>query len=378
MPGNRKFIIVISLLALATVLILNWILRDGRQPELRANIAEALSGEVDFELYKRAVKPIPFQFPEDFGPHPGFQTEWWYYTGNLTTPEGRAFGYQLTFFRRALSPKKRERASDWATNQIYFAHFAVTDIREERFHSFERFSRGALGLSGAQAPPYRVWVENWQAADSEGSTILTAEDSNVAIRLELVPEKPIVLQGDKGLSRKGPKEGNASYYFSQTRIASRGVITIDGKDHAVTGDSWLDREWSTSALESDDVGWDWFSIQLDDQREIMLFQIRKKEGGISRFSTGKIVRRDGSTRTLENDSFEITVTDWWRSPNSGIKYPSGWIIETTQSPKRLTVTPRIKNQEHLHSFIYWEGAVSVESEESRGVGYVEMTGYERQ
>lgn len=378
MPGNRKFIIAISLLALVSLLILYWLRSDNRQPELRANISEALSGETDIELYQRAIEPIQFRFPEDFGPHPGYQTEWWYYTGNLTTPEGRAFGYQLTFFRRALSPHMKERTSDWATNQVYFAHFAVTDIRSKRFHSFEHFSRGALGLAGAQAEPYRVWVENWQAAGSEKTTTLTAEESSAAIHLDLVPEKPIVLQGDEGLSRKGAKEGNASYYFSQTRIASRGVVTVDGKEYRVTGNSWLDREWSTSALESGDVGWDWFSIQLDDQREIMLFQIRKKDGSISRFSTGKIVYQDGTTRSLENDTFDITVTDWWRSPDTGITYPSGWIIETTLSPERLTVTPRIENQEHLHSFIYWEGAVSVETEDSKGLGYVEMTGYERQ
>ncbi|MCP4755379.1 MAG: carotenoid 1,2-hydratase, partial [Proteobacteria bacterium] len=235
-----------------------------RSPETSpyASVTEALSVNGIPENFARAETVRKFVFPEDAGPHPDFQTEWWYYTGNLDDGAGHHFGYQLTFFRRAVAAEAPKRPSRWGTRQVYFAHFAVTDVAENRFYSFERFSRGSTGLAGARARPYSVWLENWRAFDREGKTHLVAQEKNVSLKLTLSPQKPIALHGDRGLSPKSLGKGNASYYYSQTRIETTGRIKIGSNSHQVQGSSWLDREWSTSTLGRNQSGWDWFSIQL--------------------------------------------------------------------------------------------------------------------
>jgi predicted secreted hydrolase len=345
------------------------------KPQFFASVTEALSTEVNLDQYERALRAREFRFPEDLGPHEGFQTEWWYYTGNLRDAGGRHFGYQLTVFRRAVSPEAVKRKSKWSTNQIYFAHFAVTDTASESFYSFERFSRGSAGLSGAQAHPFKVWIENWHIFEKEGKTIIEAEDSGISIQLSLSSEKQIVLQGDRGLSQKGAEPGNASYYYSQTRILSSGQIRIHSEAFTVSGYSWLDREWSTSALSKQQSGWDWFSIQLEDNREIMLFQIRQGEKQISPFSGGTLVLADGNTIRIKRSDFNIKVTDRWQSPHTNIEYPSGWTVSLPKLNITLQLEPYLADQEHRHSFAYWEGAVKIRGEGVTGSGYVELTGY---
>lgn len=348
--------------------------RDNNVSSQVNNVAESLSGS-SAEGFARADKIIKFTFPQDFGPHPEYQTEWWYYTGNLSTKEGREFGYQLTFFRRALSPEQVERESDWGTNQIYFAHFALSDIQDKQFYSSEKWSRGAAGLAGAQINPFRVWIDNWSIEGDHETIQLQADDKSFSIDLILEPLKPIVLQGDRGLSQKSSGEGNASYYFSQTRIESSGKLSIGEEQFEVTGLSWLDREWSTSVLGEDQVGWDWFSIQLDDGREIMMYQLRLKDGGIDPYSSGSFIEKDGSVTQLKAQDFEIEVLDKWQSPDTKKVYPSKWKIIIPKEEIELMVTPRFNNQELLHSFIYWEGAVKVSGDGLSGKGYVELTGY---
>ncbi|MEM7008245.1 MAG: lipocalin-like domain-containing protein [Thermodesulfobacteriota bacterium] len=338
------------------------------------NVSESLSGTTA-EGFARVDKPREFSFPEDFGPHPEYQTEWWYYTGNLSTKDSREFGYQLTFFRRALTPEDIKRESDWSTNQIYFAHFALTDIKNEKFYSTEKWSRGAAGLAGAQTSPFRVWIDGWEITGDPKKVQLNVSDGDVSLKLSLMPLKPIVLQGDKGLSQKSRDPGNASYYFSQTRINSKGKITIDGQVFEVSGLSWLDREWSTSALGEDQEGWDWFSIQLDDGREIMLYQLRLKDGGVDPYSSGTLVLKDGKTLPIKSKDFDIKVLDNWTSPETENVYPSKWSISIPKYDINLTVTPVQNNQELLLSFVYWEGAVRVSGEKISGKGYVELTGY---
>jgi predicted secreted hydrolase len=235
-----------------------------------ADLAEFLGG--DAEGYTRALAPRPFVFPADHGPHPDFRSEWWYFTGNLETPEGRPFGFQLTLFRFALAPEAPARESAWATRQSYMGHFALADIARERFFPFQRLARGAAGLAGAEAGPLRVWLGDWTITGAGGEQPrfnLEAAEEGVGIALELESTKPLVLQGDRGLSQKSADPGNASFYYSLTRLAARGTVTVDGEEYAVAGAAWLDREWSTSALAPDQAGWDWFALQLDDGRDLM-------------------------------------------------------------------------------------------------------------
>jgi predicted secreted hydrolase len=353
-------------------------MQQGATTAYRADVVEALTDRDQLSGFERAVAVHRFEFPSDFGPHPGFQTEWWYYTGNLTASNGDRFGYQLTFFRRALAAKPLHGLSKWRSNQVYFAHFAVTDVTQKKFHSSERFSREALGLAGAQANPYRVWIEDWQVYRERDEFIIEAGAGEAEIRFRLKAEKPIVLQGNRGLSQKGPETGNASYYFSQTRLATRGIIRSDSVVSEVTGTSWLDREWSTSALAQGESGWDWFALQLDDNRELMLFQIRSGQGRISDFSSGTYVDRNGRASYLSREEFIIRVTESWKSPHTGITYPAGWLIDIPKHHLQLTISPLLNDQEHRLSFIYWEGAARIISDTVNGSGYVELTGYEHE
>jgi predicted secreted hydrolase len=333
-------------------------------------------------LFERVDGPEPLEFPADDGPHPETLTEWWYYTGNLVTPDGRRFGFQLTFFRRAAAPPGLaiERDSAWATDQIYLAHFALTDVDGNGFHAFERFSRGAAGLAGAQGDPYRVWLEDWTIeSDGEGSYRLAAAQDEIRIELALEDLKGRTLHGDSGYSRKGPEPGNASIYISQARLRADGAVTLAGERYEVSGLAWLDHEYSTSALGPEEVGWDWFSIQLDDGSELMLFQLRRSDGGVSPYSSGTLIEPDGSAVHLSLEEFSITVNRLWTSPHSGAEYPAGWTIEIPSLDIQLEVEPYVADQELSVSFVYWEGASSAGGTRAgapvSGSGYVELTGY---
>jgi predicted secreted hydrolase len=332
--------------------------------------------------FQRAEDPREWHFPEDFGPHPDYQTEWWYYTGNLESEEGRRFGYQLTIFRRALLPEvdRVERESDWATDQIYMGHFAISDFSAGEHYAFERFSRGAAGLAGAQSEPYQVWLEDWQIGQLEdGRYQLTAEQEGIALDLMMEDLKSPILHGDQGYSQKGPGSGNASYYYSQTRLSTSGTVTTRDGSYQVSGFSWKDHEFSTSALSEGQVGWDWFSIQLNDGSELMVFQIRRDDGSIDPYSSGTWISPDGEAITVSKDEFVIQVEDTWRSPNSGGEYPSQWRLEIPGQDLQLEIKPYMADQEMNVSYNYWEGAVQIEGTsggiEIAGSGYVEMTGY---
>ncbi len=333
--------------------------------------------------FARADGPVVFEFPKDHGPHPDFQTEWWYYTGNLQAEDGRRFGYQLTFFRRALSaPEVRsERESPWGADQVYLAHFALSDVDGRQFFAEERFERGAAGLAGAEGEPsFAVWLQDWRVEQTGEDTYrLAAVQDGVSIALELVDRKGPVLQGEAGYSQKGPEAGNASYYISQTRLESGGTIRVNGEDVAVRGWSWMDHEFSTSALSAGQVGWDWFSIQLDNDREMMVYTLRRADGSIDPYSKGTLIFEDGDTRVLSAEDFSIEATEQWQSPRSGAVYPAGWVIRVPGEDLELTVRPLMPDQEWRGSFIYWEGAVVVDGRWGQaavsGFGYGELTGY---
>jgi predicted secreted hydrolase len=335
--------------------------------------------------FERAVAPLDWQFPRDFGAHEAYQTEWWYYTGNVQTEDGRRFGYQFTIFRRAIAPPtaRADSESEWRADQLYMAHFGLSDVAGERFFHEERFSRGGADLAGATADPrYHVWLEDWQvtALDSSAQTtrISAQMAEGAALDLTLTQTKPPALHGDGGLSAKSSDAGNASHYYSLTRLATEGTITIGGETFTVSGATWKDHEFSTCALGSDGVGWDWFGLQLDDNRELMVGQIRLADGRRDPSFGGLLVNPDGTTRYLPSDSFTIEALDSWESPHTGAVYPSGWTItvETGDgAPLRLTVTPQLLDQElHGGGIAYWEGTVRLEGDIT-GYGYAELTGY---
>ena len=340
----------------------------------------AALGSGDNTGYQRAEQPRPFQFPADHGPHPQFRNEWWYATGNLTDAAGRQFGYQLTLFRIALTPTTPVADSAWRTAQIYMGHFALTDVADQRHYGFERFSRGALGLAGAQSEPFRVWLENWELSGGESELWpmrIRAQEEVIAVDLTLNPGKPLVLQGDRGLSQKSAEPGNASYYYSYPRLPTEGTIQISGQTFTVNGASWLDREWSTSALGSEQSGWDWFALQLDDGRELMFYRLRRKDGGTDRFSQGVLVATDGQTRLLRFDEVDLQPLGEWQSPQTSDRYPASWRLRVPAETLDLTVTPKAADQEMRLTVRYWEGAVTVSGragdQKITGQGYLEMT-----
>ncbi|MBU3914202.1 carotenoid 1,2-hydratase, partial [bacterium] len=355
---NRFFLPVLFFVIVSTMLtVVLYMQQDTREkPVYVASISDVLTTGANDEGFSKADIKREFVFPEDAGPHPGFRSEWWYYTGNLKSENGRLFGYQLTIFRQALSASAPISASTWRTNQIYMAHFAVTDIHSNRFYSYSRTVRGASELAGAQSNPYRVWLEDWTITGFFNSPTLRAREKDISIHLNLKSLKDIVPQGDQGLSQKSAGKGNASYYFSQTRLKTTGKIKIKNETFQITGLSWLDREWSTSSLGKSDTGWDWFSLQLDDNRELMLYVIRQKNGKISPFSSGTLVNPDGTIKHLTQQLYRVTPLEFWKSPETGIQYPIRWSIEIPTIDLRLEVKPYIKNQEHKHNFVYWEGA----------------------
>ena len=350
-----------------------------------ANVVAALSGEAD-AAFARAYDPMPLTFPRDHGAHPEYQTEWWYYTGNLADEQGNQYGFQFTIFRSALTPTMPERISDLATNQIYMAHFAITDGADDRHYSFERFSRGAGGLAGATGEPsFSVWLEDWsvtQPAPDQMQIKAAAETEDgeqVVLDLQLQETRPPILHGDAGLSQKGPEAGNASYYYSLAGLESRGTITIGDRSLAVTGLSWMDHEFGTSALSGNAVGWDWFSLQLDNGMALMFAQIRTPDGQALGQFEGTLVEADGTQHLIASEDFTLQVLDEWTSPRSDITYPSGWRVQLPAFAFDVEVTPLVRDQEMQVSYVYWEGAVmvtgTVDNAPVTGRGYVELTGY---
>jgi predicted secreted hydrolase len=344
-----------------------------------SKLSALLGGDAD-QAFARALQPRIFTFPEDHGPHPEFRNEWWYVTGNLNDDDGRRFGFELTVFRFALAPSPVPAMSAWRTNQVYIAHLAVTNAQDQDFHVAQRYARGAIGLAGAQAMPLRVWIDDWELAAQSGSDAwrLRADDDQIGLDLELLALKPPVLNGIDGLSQKSADPRNASYYYSMTRLQTSGNLRIGDNNFSVAGLSWLDREWSTSALAADQVGWDWFALQFDDGSELMFYGLRSRDGSWDAASAGTFVSDTGRAIQLHPGDVDIVVLDTWESPAGG-SYPSQWLFRIPQFALGFTVTPVMNNQELFTTVRYWEGAVDVDGQRGQlpvsGRGYVELTGY---
>ncbi len=376
-------------LVIIVVVVFGFSLINGGSGDVSATTVLSV-GESDISGFARAIDPRVWDFPRDHGAHPEFQTEWWYYTGNLSTAEGRHFGFQFTIFRRAITPQVTDSASEWRSNQVYMAHFTLSDVESGRFYDSERYSRGGADLAGALPDPaqpdalYHVWLENWDisALNADATqTQIRANAGDFAIDFNLEQAKPVALQGIDGLSAKSDEPGNASYYYSLPRLLTSGTITVGGESFAVSGTTWMDREFSTSALGSDAQGWDWFALHLDDGRDLVVGQIRLKAGGARTAYTGMIVFEDGSTHHLAFDEYSIEATGEWTSPHTGAVYPAGWTITLAADAIQqaedlvLTLTPLMPDQElHNGAIVYWEGAVQI-SGGADGYGYAELTGY---
>ena len=332
--------------------------------------------------WKNASPDHRFEFPRDHASHPDSKIEWWYYTGNVATSTGRRFGYQVTFFRVGVDHTPAN-PSKWAVRDIFMAHLAVSDPDGKRYRFDERLSRGGPGLSGAATDRYRVWNDDWSAGlDADGRHAIQARSREAAVQFTLDEGKTPALNGVSGFSQKGAQPGNASNYYSLTRMPTRGTITIDGERFAVTGESWMDHEFGTSFLEPGQQGWDWLSIQLDDRRELMLYQLRRADGSRDPRSSGTLVEADGRTRHLTAADFTLATTGARFTAPSGATYPVGWTIGIPGEGLTLTVSTTLANQELLTlgaGVAYWEGMVQVAGRARgrpvTGRGYLEMTGY---
>lgn len=336
------------------------------------------------EGWRQAAPGYTLELTRDHASHPEYKVEWWYYTGNLDARDGRRFGYQLTFFRIGVDPNP-SNPSRWAVRDLFMTHLALTDIDGARYHFAERANRAGIGWAGAAVDHYRVWNEDWEAElGPSGHHVLKAMDGGFGINLDLESLKPMVAQGVRGYSQKGADPGNASHYYSLTRMKTTGTIQVDGALVEVEGLSWMDHEFGTSFLETEQVGWDWFSIQLDDGSDLMLFQLRRQDGTRDVHSSATFVAPDGRSTPVSVDGFALDPTgESWRSTASESTYPTAWRIGVPAQGLDITVKALVADQElrtqKSTGVTYWEGAIEVSGTRNgkpvRGRGYLEMTGY---
>ena len=349
-----------------------------------------------------ALPGYRYEFPRDDFNHPGYQTEWWYYTGNLKTPEGRRFGFELTFFRqgiaRPVTPPARANtkqrhpgdatppsAGEWRVNDVWLAHLALSDLDAGRFYHDERLNRAGPGLAGADLASRRIWNGNWEVRFEPSAQQLLAVSDEFSLRLALHSEKPPVINGADGVSQKAPGRGRASHYISYTRLASTGTLLLAGRSFTVSGLAWMDHEFFSSQLSPEQIGWDWFSIQLDNGEDLMLFRLRRRDGTPDPFSAGTFVSASGASRHLSAAEFSLSPGATWTSPADGARYPVRWTLRVPSLALELSASTALDAQELVSRSAfwptYWEGAVTFtgtrNTKSVSGSGYLEMTGYDR-
>ena len=335
--------------------------------------------------YKTALPGYRYEFPRDHFNHEEFQTEWWYTTGNLTSADGHHYGFELTFFRQGVDrdPGKTE---PWDIRDLYLAHLALSDLDDGKFCHAERTNRAGPGLAGIDANQKRIWNGNWEIRWNGDEEVLRVVDNKFSLAFSLNSEKRPVIHGENGVSQKAAGAGHASHYISFTRLLTKGTIKLAGKVVEVQGTSWMDHEFFTHSMEAEQVGWDWLSLQLEDDTELMLYQFRRKDGSADPFSSGTYVDAQGKSVHLKATDFRlIPAGETWTSDITGAKYPVAWSMEIPKLGLKLTATTRLKSQELAGGSkiapSYWEGAIGIEGTRGgvaiRGVGYLEMTGYAR-
>jgi predicted secreted hydrolase len=335
----------------------------------------AMAWAVDFP-YRPALPGYHYSFPRDHFEHPDFRTEWWYYTGNLHSSDGKRFGFELVFFRQGLRRESIANRSAWRIDDAYLAHLALTDIDGQRFYPQERLNRAGPGVAGASFEKRRVWNGNWSAQWSEDRQTLDAIAEEFRFHLQLEPVKPLVIHGGNGVSQKAESAGKASHYISFPRLTVAGDLQLEGVRYTVSGTSWMDHEWFTQQLDPSQVGWDWFSIQLDDGRELMLLQLRTKAGTIDPYSSGTYVDKQGAAHHLTAREFSLEPGRYWASAKTKARYPVSWRVRVPSLALNLQCEARLDSQELTGATNYWEGAVRY-SGSVTGAGYLEMTGYDK-
>ena len=349
------------------------------------SVLHLLPSHLFAEEFKRAFPGKIFSFPQDHFSHPEFKTEWWYYSGHLYEQGQKSYGYQVTFFRTGLKRETKTK-SKWTIQSLYFAHHALTDESNKKFQYRERIHRGSLGEAGASEKTFHVWIEDWfleGRGPGMSTHFLKAGDQELGIELTLKPEKNPVIHGQNGISQKAEGKGYASHYYSITRLKTEGKIFLKKKAIPVRGMSWMDHEFGSNQLREYQVGWDWFSIQLENEMDLMFYQIRNQDGKPDLYSSGTIIFHDGNHRHLPLKEFQIEVLEKWKSQRSGATYPSKWRLKVLDYGMELILSPTVKGQELITQestrVTYWEGSVKVEGryqgDSIKGMGYVELTGY---
>jgi predicted secreted hydrolase len=330
--------------------------------------------------YHIAQPGYTFAFPRDYFNHEDYQTEWWYYTGNVKAADGHRFGFELTFFRQGVS--RAESTGPWFVSDLWMAHIALSDITGQRFYSEERLNRSGPGVAGVDEHSGLVWNGNWQAHISEQVEELRGVADKFGLALQLSPVKRPVVQGQDGVSRKAEGAGHASHYFSLPRLLTTGSIALNGKTYQVEGTSWVDHEFFTGSMAADEAGWDWLSVQLANGVELMLYRLRHKDGSIDPYSSGSYVDASGKSQFLSAGDFAMTPSaETWTSAATKAKYPVRWHVSIPRLNMDLDVTTPLSSQELASKLgtSYWEGAIDVvgnnDQSPLRGVGYLEMTGY---
>ncbi len=357
---------------LLTVLLLVGCTDQTSQSELPGlRIGTVLGTSVDDDQFAKATGARSFAFPRDHGSHPDYRSEWWYLTVGLRTAQGREFGVQFTVFRQALF-RSNQPDDPWQNGQVYLAHVALTDVADDQHYEAERLARGHPQLAGVSIDPLSIHVEGWRLNLDRDQWSLEAVTDTFVVKLHLEAQKPVVYQGDAGLSAKGP--GQASYYYSLPRLAAHGDVTIDGQKHSVTGLGWLDREWSTSVLSADQIGWDWFALMLANGEDVMAFRLRRRDGSRDPFDHGVVVQADGTSRHLATSDFELQPLDYWRDERN-VQWPIRWRL--TVDNCEWIVSAAIDDQRMDTLLTYWEGLVHVTDAAGQrvGQGYMELTGY---
>lgn len=337
--------------------------------------------------YRIVAPGYRYQFPRDHFNHPDYQTEWWYYTGNVKSADGHRFGFELTFFREGINRNLTANKSPWAVQDLYIAHFALSDLTAHRFIHQERINRAGPGLAGVSETGKRIWNGNWQVLWTSTGQQLSAVSDSSRINFSVRTAKPPVIHGLGGISQKGAGAGHASHYVSFTRLLTSGTVLLDGTKYAVEGTSWMDHEFFTNQLTPDEAGWDWVSLQLSDNTELMLYRLRHKDGSVDPFSSGTYVDAQGTSTHLSQADFSMQpateTTEFWTSPDTNAKYPISWRISVPRIGLDVSITTRLRSQELVSrgrgTPSYWEGAIDITGHQGdqavTGVGYLEMTGY---
>ncbi len=345
---------------------------------------KSLGGTPFGKSYLPAKPGYAWLFPRDFGSHPDYQTEWWYYTGHLQTEEGNRYGFELTFFRVGLDPAARNTSS-FAAKDLYFAHFAVSDLKNRKFWYEEKMNRPGPGLAGAKVSALDTQNEDWRVLREGSSHHLTAQGDSFGLDLKVQSTIPVIFHGIKGYSRKGSSPGNVSQYFSLPLLLAQGTLRVGAQEHQVSGKAWMDHEFFSGKMDPDETGWDWFGLQFSDSTELMLYRVRMKDGAIHPASSGTYVDAKGKFIHLDSKEIQTEVLKTWKSSRTGAVYPIQWKIGVPSLHLDFETSADFPDQEldttQSTRLVYWEGSISVRGKKGskplQGEGYMELTGYDQ-